>query len=37
MAAAEGIVQGGNDPVLSDFFDHFTGRHIQLEVKTEIC
>jgi hypothetical protein len=32
-----GIVQGGNDPVMSDFLDHFTGHHIQLEVETEIC
>ena len=32
-----GIVQRGDDPVMPDFLDHFTGRHIQLEVKTEIC
>jgi hypothetical protein len=32
-----GIVQGGNDPFMPDFLDLLPGRHIQLEVETEIC
>jgi len=31
------IFQEGNDMGLSGFLDHFAGRHIQLEVESEIC
>ena len=32
-----GISQRGDDPDMPDFLDLLPGRHIQLEVKTEIC
>jgi hypothetical protein len=37
LCSRRGISQRGDDPGMPDFLDLLPGRHIQLEVKTEIC